>query len=66
MQRFRVKFLKKVADATGHEHNMCQREFEFEAESETAAIEQAKSLFSSAEHSDDWNLRADAIEVEAI
>jgi hypothetical protein len=66
MQRFRVKFLKKIADATGHEHKMCQREFDVEAESETAAIEQAKSLFSSAEHSSDWSLRADAIEVEAL
>lgn len=66
MQRFRVKFLKKVHDATGHEHKICQREFEVDAESEAAAIEKAKTLFSSAEHSGEWSLRADAIEVEAI
>jgi len=66
MQRFRVKFLKKVPDATGHEHKMCQREFEVDAENEADAIQKAKTLFSSAEHSGDWSLRADAIEVEAI
>lgn len=66
MQRFRVRFLKKVSDATGHEHKMCQREFEIEAESETAAIDAAKSMFSSAEQSGEWSLRADEIQVELI
>jgi hypothetical protein len=66
MQRFRVKFVKNIADATGHEHKMCQREFDIDADTEAAAIEQAKELFSTAEHSGDWSLRADTIEVEAI
>ena len=66
MQRFRVKFFKKVADATGHEHKMCQREFDVEAQSEGDAIDEAKSLFSTAEDGGDWNLRADVIEVEVI
>lgn len=66
MARFCVKFLKKISDATGHEHKMCQREFEVDAESEADAIEQAKALFSTAEDSGEWSLRADVIEVEAI
>ena len=66
MQRYRVKFFKKVADATGHEHKMCQREFDIEAESEAAAVEEGKALFSTAEHSSEWSLRADSIEVETI
>jgi hypothetical protein len=66
MQRFRVKFLKNISDATGHEHKMCQREFDVDAESEAAAVEQAKALFSPAEQSGEWSLRADAIEVEPI
>jgi hypothetical protein len=66
MPHFRVKFLKNVSDATGHEHKMCQREIDVEAETEAAAIEEAKTRFSSAEHSGEWSLRADAIEVEAI
>ena len=66
MQRFRVKFFKKIADATGHEHKMCQREFDVDAASEGEAMEKAKSLFSSAEHSEDWSLRADVIEVELL
>jgi hypothetical protein len=66
MQRYRVKFFKNIADATGHEHKMCQREFDIEAESEAAAVEEAKALFSTAEHSGEWSLRADTIEVETI
>ncbi len=66
MRKYCVKFMKNIPDDTGHEHSMCQREFEIEAGSEAEAIEQAKALFSTAEHSGDWSLRADTIEVDAI
>jgi hypothetical protein len=66
MKRYRVRFLKVIPDATGHEHRMCQQEFEIEAESEEAAIEEAKALFSVGEQSADWTLRADKIEAEAL
>ncbi len=66
MPKYCVKFLKNIPDATGHEHPMCQREFEVEAESEADAMAQAKALFSTAEKSGDWSLRADKIEVDVI
>lgn len=66
MPQFRVKFLKNISDATGHEHKMCQQEIDVEAETESAAVEEAKARFSSGEQSGEWSLRADVIEVEAI
>jgi hypothetical protein len=66
MPHFRVKFLKNIPDATGHEHKMCQREFDIEADTEAAAVEEAKAMFSTAEHSGEWSLRADSIEVETL
>lgn len=66
MALYRVRFIKTVSDATGHEHRMCQREFDIEAETREDAIEEAKDRFSSAEQSSHWSLRADTIEAQEI
>jgi hypothetical protein len=66
MALYRIRFMKLISDATGHEHRMCQSEFEVEAESQDAAIEEAKGRFSSGEQSGDWSLRADTIEAQEI
>lgn len=66
MPLFRVRFLKRVCDATGHEALICQRWFDVHAECENEAFEQATHRFGEAEGSVDWRLRADRVETEAL
>ncbi len=66
MPLFRVRFLKRVSDATGHETVICQRWFDIHAEGEDQAFDQATHRFREAEGSADWRLRADRVETEAL
>jgi hypothetical protein len=66
MLRFRVRFLKCVPDATGHDHRICQRMVDVKAADEHAAAGEAKRLFCSLERIGHWSFRADAVEVEAL
>jgi hypothetical protein len=66
MPVFRVKFLKRVCDATGHETSICQRVFEIHASDQEEAIGYAKTQFTDAEATAQWWLRADRIETEPV
>ncbi|MCC5979062.1 MAG: hypothetical protein JJU21_13450 [Salinarimonas sp.] len=66
MPLFRVRFLKRVCDATGHETMICQRSFEVQAEAEDQAFDKAEKLFSAAERATNWRLRADSVETETL
>lgn len=66
MRAFRIKFLKRVYDATGHESIICQRVFEVTARDEDEAIDRAKTRFTDAESASAWWLRADRIEAEPL
>lgn len=66
MPLFRVRFLKRVSDATGHETLICQRWFDVDAECEAGAVDEAQGRFRQAERTRDWRLRADHVEAEAL
>jgi len=66
MPAFRIKFLKRVCDATGHETIICQRAFEVKARDQDEAIDRAKDCFTVAEAASAWWLRADRIETEPL
>ncbi len=66
MPVFRVKFLKRVCDATGHETNICQRVFEIHARDRDEAVGHAKTRFRDVEATAQWWLRADRIETEPV
>ena len=64
MPRFRVRFLKTVANDTGHESKICQREMEIEANDMEQAMARARERFCVLEGVSDWTLHAEAIEIE--
>ncbi len=66
MPLFRVRFLKRVCDATGHEALICQRWFDVHAECEAGAVDDAQGQFRQLERIPDWRLRADRVEAEAL
>lgn len=66
MPLFRVRFLKRVYDATGHEALICQRWFDVHAECEAGAVDAAQGQFRKLERIPDWRLRADRVEAEAL
>jgi hypothetical protein len=66
MLQFRVRFIKCVPDATGHDHRICQRIVEVKAADEDVAAGEAKCLFCSLEGIGHWSFRADALEVELL
>lgn len=66
MTLFRVKFLKRVCNSTGHEAKICQRVFEIHAGDQDEAVGHAKSRFTDAEATEQWWLRADQIETELV
>jgi hypothetical protein len=66
MLQFRVRFLKCVPDATGHDHRICQRSVDVKAVDEQTARREAKRLFCSLERIGHWSFRADAAEVELL
>jgi hypothetical protein len=66
MLQFRVRFLKCVPDATGHDHRICQRTVDVKAADEQAAAHEAKRLFCTLEQIGHWTFRADAAEIEPL
>lgn len=66
MKLFRIKFLKRVCNSTGHEAKICQRVFEIHAGDQDEAVGHAKSRFTDAEATEQWWLRADQIETELV
>ena len=66
MPSYRVRFLKRVADSTGRERQICQRVVEVEAESSEAALEPARALFCSLEGIPHWSIRSEGCDLELI
>jgi hypothetical protein len=64
MALYRVRFLKTVCDATGHEHQICQSAIDVEAESNEAAIARAERLFASRNGACDWRFYVDRVHVD--
>ena len=66
MPIYRVRFMKTVANDTGHEREVCQRAVEVEAESAEAALRPARALFCEVERIGDWSQRSDRSETELV
>ena len=66
MASYRVRFLKKVCNDTGHEHRTCQSAIEVDADSSEVAVTTAQKMLSSRTGGMDWRFYYDEIEVEAL
>jgi hypothetical protein len=66
MSRYRVRFLKVVANDTGHEQEICQREVEVDAPDVPEAVAAACTAFCAAEQCPDWRRHADRLQVEPV
>ena len=66
MAHYRVRFLKKVCNDTGHEHRTCQSVIEVDAESSETAVTAAQKTLSSRTEGMDWRFYYDEIEVETL
>lgn len=63
---YRVAFFKTVQDSTGHPHNCCQGTIDVNAENEESAIASASRRFAELGGVEDWRLRAERAQVEAL
>jgi hypothetical protein len=66
MASYRVRFLKKVCNDTGHEHRACQSVIEVDAESSETAVTAAQKMLSARSEGMEWRFYYDEIEVEAL
>jgi hypothetical protein len=66
MAHYRVRFLKKVCNDTGHEHRTCQSVIEVDADSSELAVISAQKTLSSRTGGMDCRFYYDEIEVEAL
>ena len=64
MPRYTATFSKIVSNDTGHERQICQREFVVEARSKAAAVEAAKERFCALEGVPNWRLHADELSLQ--
>ena len=63
MNRYVVRFMKKVVGGDHRDVEACQRWFEIEAQDESTAVEMAKRKFCETDHLLVWSLHADRIQV---
>ncbi|MBE7201185.1 MAG: hypothetical protein INR70_25755 [Parafilimonas terrae] len=66
MHRYLVSFLKTVTDGSGHDRQVLQHQTLVRAQSEVAALFEAKALFRYESGLADWRLGADACKAVAI
>lgn len=66
MRTYLVAFHKVVADDTGHDHRVLQRQIVVRAHSDVSAEWQAKAMLCELACVIDWRLRADTCEVTAM
>jgi hypothetical protein len=66
MPSFRIRFLKKICDDTGHEHRICQSAIDVDAESADLAAATAQTMVTSGAGGLESRFYYDDIEVEAV
>ena len=64
--RFRVRFLKELANSTGYRVSACQASFDVDAADQRSAIEHAKQQLCAERRITDWRITADRVEVETV
>ncbi|MGE0288700.1 MAG: hypothetical protein AB7I42_19910 [Bradyrhizobium sp.] len=65
MTLFEVRYIKKLCDDSGHEHDTCQSVTKVEAPSAHEALRLAEAQVCSSRQLSDWTIFADAVEVRA-
>jgi hypothetical protein len=65
MSRYVIHFMKDVLGENGRQSEICQCTLEVDAESESRAIEIAKTRFCEQQELRDWSLHADRVQVRA-
>jgi hypothetical protein len=64
--RYRVRFLKDLANSTGYRVAACQASFDVEAAEQRLAVELAKQQLCAARRITDWRITADRVEVDQV
>lgn len=64
MPQFDIRFMKTIADTTGHDRLVCQWRGRLDVRSESEAVERAKAAFCRDRQIDSWTTHADAIELQ--
>jgi hypothetical protein len=65
MPTFEIKYIKKLCDDSGHEHEACQSVTRVEAPTAHEALRLAEAEVCGSRHLADWTIFADAIELRA-
>ena len=65
MAIFEIRYIKKLCDDSGHEHDVCQCMTKVEAPSAYEALRLAEAEVCGSRHLSDWTIFADAVEVRA-
>jgi len=62
---FEIKYIKKLCDDSGHEHDACQSVTTVEAPTAPEALRLAEAQVCGCRQLSDWTIFADAIELRA-
>lgn len=65
MPTFEIRYIKKLCDDTGHEHDACQSVTTVEAPNAHEALRLVESQVCGSRHLSDWTIFADAVELRA-
>jgi hypothetical protein len=65
MPTFEIRYLKKLCDDSGHEHDTCQSVTRVEAPTACEALRLAEARVCAEWQLSDWTIFADAIELRA-
>ena len=65
MPTFEIRYLKKLCDASGHEHETCQSVTMVEAPTAHEALRLAEAQACCSRQLSDWTIFADAVELRA-
>jgi hypothetical protein len=65
MPTFEIRYVKRLCDDTGHEHDACQSIIAIEAPNACEALRLAEAQVCGSRHLSDWTIFADAVELRA-
>lgn len=65
MPVFEIRYLKKLCDDSGHEHDTCQSVTTVEAPAAHEALRLAEAQVCSSRQLSDWTIFADAVQLRA-
>jgi RecA/RadA recombinase len=66
MPSFEIKYMKKLCDDSGHEHDACQNIVTLQAPNAHEALRLAEAQVCSHRHLANWTIFADAVELRMV